>query len=189
MNGGESVRYDIYSITCLNNGKIYFGRSQEIEKRWRAHRNMLRKSQHSNTLLQEDRNTYGEDNFLFEIIYTSEDLEEAVSVEQLYIDSSEYEKYNISDAKMGGDTFTNNPRSEETRKLKSINTSGKNNPMYGKPKTDYMIQKTREANSKPVVIDGMHYSSSTEASKVLGIGNTTICYRLKAKTFTEWNYA
>lgn len=183
------MRYDIYSITCLINEKIYFGRSQEIEKRWRAHRNMLRKSQHNNLLLQEDWNTYGEDNFLFEIIYTTEELEEAVSVEQLYIDSSEQEKYNISDAKMGGDTFTNNPRSEETRKLKSINNSGENNPMYGKPKTDIMIQRVKEANSKPVIIDGIRYSSATEASKALGIGNTTIGYRLNAKTFPEWNYA
>lgn len=181
--------YDIYSITCLNNGKIYFGRSQEVEKRWRSHRNMLRKSSHNNLLIQADWNEFGEDSFLFEVIYTTEDLDESIEIEQMYIDSSDYEKYNISDARNGGDTFSNNPRSIETSKIKSIQSSGENNPMYGKPKTDYMIQKTREANSKAVVIEGVLYSSITEASKATGVKKTTINYRLNVKSFPQWNYA
>ncbi len=62
--------------------------------------------------------------------------------------------------------------------------------MYGKPKTDYMIQKTREANSKPIIIEGITYSSLTEASEKLGIGNTTISYRLNSNSdrFKEWKY-
>jgi group I intron endonuclease len=183
------MEYVIYSITCKETGKKYFGRSQEVEKRWRAHKNMLRRSIHNNPLLQSDWNDYGEDNFTFEILHTYSDINEAVLKEQEYIDDNSYDKYNISDAKDGGDTFTNNPRSEEIRKLKSINSSGKNNPMYGKPKNDYTIKRIKEANSKKVIINNMVYDSLTQASKELGLGTTTISYRLNAKSFTDWKYA
>lgn len=181
--------YNIYSITCLNNGKVYFGRSQEIEKRWRSHKNMFRKSSHNNTKMQEDWNKYGEEAFLFEVIYTTSDLEESIEIEQSYIDSDIFTKYNISNAKMGGDTFTNNPRQEEIRKLKSINSSGERNPMYGKPKSARMIQRVKEANSKKVVIDGVLYPSVTEASKAHNMKVSTVCYRLKANSFKDWKYA
>jgi len=183
--------YDVYSITCLANGRVYFGRSQEIGKRWRAHVNMLRKSVHNNLLLQSDWNEYGEPNFTFKIIHSTESLEESVDIEQSYIDSSAYEKYNISDAKDGGNTFTNNPRSEVTRKLKSYNTTGERNPMYGKPKSEKMISRVKEANSKPVVVEGVLYPSSVEVSKATGIKTTTINYRLQSKSprFKDWNYA
>lgn len=182
--------YTVYSIVCKENGKVYFGRSQEIEKRWRAHKNMLRRSIHNNTEMQKDWNLYSESNFEFNILEQSESLEFAIKTEQSYIDDIQYNKYNISDAKSGGDTFTNNPRKEEISKLKSINASGENNPMYGKPKTKYMIEKTREANSKPVRIEGETYSSLTEAGEKLNLGVTTVNYRLKSSSprFIEWQY-
>jgi group I intron endonuclease len=180
--------YDVYTITCLSNEKVYFGRSQEVEKRWRSHKNMFRKSQHNNTLMQDDWNQFGEDSFLFEVVYTTEIIEDAISVEQMYIDSSDYDSYNISDASMGGDTFTNNPRKEEIRKLKSLQSSGERNGMYGKPKSEKMLQRVKEANSKPVIIEGVRYSSITEASKAYGVIVSTACYRIKAETFKEWNY-
>lgn len=179
--------YDVYIIKCLINDKVYIGRSQELDKRWRAHKNMLRGNKHNNISLQEDWNKYGEDNFIFKSIYKTESLEDSIKIEQNEIDCN-LNKYNISDAKMGGDTFTNNPRKEEISKLKSIASSGKRNPMYGVPKTDYMIQKTKEANSKKISIEGVEYSSMTEASKALNIGITTISYRLKSKGFSDWNY-
>jgi group I intron endonuclease len=183
------MEYVIYSITCKETGKIYFGRSQEVEKRWRSHKNMLRKSLHSNVTMQSDWNVYGENSFIFKILHTFTDLNESIQKEQEYIDDDSYDKYNISDAKIGGDTFTNNPRSEEIRKLKSINTSGKNNPMYGKPKNEYTINRIKEANSKKIIIDGIVFDSLSTASKELGLGVTTISYRLNAKSFTEWKYA
>ncbi|MFK7678638.1 GIY-YIG nuclease family protein [Bacillus sp. Wb] len=183
--------YVIYSITCLTNNVKYIGRSQEVEKRWRAHKNMLRRSLHNNTLLQNDWNLYGEDAFLFEILHEFNDLDESIIKEQEYIDDDSVIKYNISDAKAGGDTFTNNPRKEEIRKLKSINSSGENNPMYGKPKSDLMIKRVKEANSKPVTIDGIKYSSAIEASRTLNVKPTTVNYRIQSKSsrFENWNYA
>jgi len=178
------MEYNVYSITCKTSGKKYFGRSQEIDKRWRSHRNMLRRGIHNNTSMQSDWNLFGEVDFVFEILNTYTDKQE-------YIDNQSFKKYNISDAKNGGDTFSNNPRKEEIRLLKSINTSGERNPMYGKPKSEYTIQRTKEANSKPVMIEGIRYCSSTEAGMLLGLGITTVSYRLNSKSdrFKEWKYA
>jgi group I intron endonuclease len=184
------MEYTIYSITCNQNSSVYFGRSQEVEKRWRAHKNMLRKSNHSNTHLQLDWDIYGESEFTFKILHVVSDLDLAISLEQKYIDDPSYNKYNISDANMGGDTFTNNPRKDEISKMKSINSSGERNPMYGKPKNEYTLKRIKEANSVPIVIDSVTYSSLTEASNVLGVGVTTINYRLKSNSdrFKEWKY-
>jgi len=183
------MEYVVYSITCLDTGKVYFGRSQEVDKRWRAHRNMLRRGLHNNSNLQEDWSIYGEERFQFKILHRFEYIEVAERKEQEYIDDKKYDKYNISDAKDGGDTFTNNPRQEEIRKLKSHNSSGKNNPMYGKPKSELTIRRIKEANSKKIIIEGITYDSLTRASSELGLGVTTISYRLNAKTFSNWKYA
>lgn len=188
--GGETIlEYIVYSINCKVNGKKYFGRSQELEKRWRSHRNMLRKGTHNNVLLQNDWDNYGEDNFEFKILEVFHNKDEAEICEQKYIDSLAYEKYNISNAMDGGDTFTNNPRREEIRKLKSKNSSGDKNPMFGKPKNDFTIKRIKEVNSKKVMIDGVLYDSLTHASKELNIGITTVSYRLKSESFTNWQYA
>lgn len=63
--------------------------------------------------------------------------------------------------------------------------------MYGRPKSEYTLQRIKEANSKQILIEGKLYNSVTDASKELGLGVTTICYRLKAQsdTFKDWNYA
>lgn len=184
------MKYEVYSITCLVNEKVYFGRSQETEKRWRSHKNSLRRGIHNNLSLQRDWTEYGEENFTFVVLHSVDSCEEAEKLEQEYIDSLLFVKYNISNAKMGGDTFSNNPRSESTRKLKSINAAGERNPMYGKEKSELMINRVKEANSKKISINGIVYSSLTEASNKLNIGVTTVNYRLKSQSqnFTEWFY-
>lgn len=182
--------YTIYKIQCKVNDKVYFGRSQEVEKRWRSHKNSLRRGIHNNLNLQNDWIAYGEEEFDFIVLHELDSLEESEMVEQQYIDNDLYNKYNISDARMGGDVMTNNPRKEETRKLKSKIFSGEGNPMYGKPKTQKMIDSVKEANSKPVEVDGVRYSSCTEASDKLGVKKTTVNYRLqsKSKKFEDWKY-
>ena len=147
--------YTVYKIECKPNGRCYFGRSQELEKRWRSHKNMLRKSEHHNIDMQEDWNEYGEESFTFEVLNEFGYKEDQLRTEQDYIDNSRGESYNISDSKNGGDTFTHNPRREEIREIHRQQAIGKNNPMYGKPKNEYTLQRIKEANSKPVSIDGV----------------------------------
>lgn len=178
--------YNIYKIICKVNSKEYYGRSQEVEKRFRAHKNMLRSNTHRNMYMQEDWNKYGEEMFEFIIIETFKTLEESIKSEQNYIDKNIGVGYNIGDSKDGGDRMKYNPRKEETRKLKQKIFAGENNPMYGKEKTDKMINSVKEANSKPIEIDGKKYKSITEASDVIGVKKTTITYRLDSKNFKTY---
>jgi len=158
--------YDLYEIQCINNGRCYYGRSQELEKRWRAHVNMLRRGTHNNKGLQEEWATYGENAFSFVKIATFTDMQRSIDAEQLLIDYNA-DGYNISDAKSGGDTFTNNPRKEEISALKSQIFSGKGNPMYGRPKTEYTIKRIKEANSKAVIIEEDSEDITAEMSDLL----------------------
>lgn len=184
------MKYTIYTITCKNNGKIYYGRSQEFEKRTRSHLNMLRSNTHYNLYMQEDFNKYGESSFVFEIIHEYDNIQKSIEIEQQYIDENIGIGYNIGGSINGGDLFTTNPRKEEIRELRRKLATGKNNPMYGKPKSQKMIDAVKKANSKSVSIEGVVYSSISEASKKLGIGGTTISYRINAQTdrFKDWVY-
>ncbi|MDR9852932.1 GIY-YIG nuclease family protein [Paenibacillus sp. VCA1] len=180
----------VYEIECKPNGRKYFGRSQEVQKRWRAHRNMLRKGAHSNSDLQRDWEEFGEDNFKFRVLQLFDNYEESVTAEQHLIDSSRGESYNIANSTYGGDTFTFNPRKEEIRRLRREQMSGSGNPMFGREKSDFIITRIKEANSKRIRIEGNQYASTTEASKILGVGISTIHYRLNAKSdkYRDWVY-
>lgn len=182
--------YSVYKIECKPSGRCYYGRSQELEKRWRAHKNLLRKNEHRNIELQSDWNKFGEATFSFEVLYELDSLEESMRVEQEHINNSRDESYNISDSINGGDTFTHNPRREEIREIHRQQAIGKNNPMYGKPKNEYTLQRIKEANSKPISIDGVKYPSLSYASKILNVKATTVNYRLKSNSeqFKNWVY-
>lgn len=58
----------IYKITCLNNGKFYFGQTKRLRERWRDHLSALRSNRHDNPRLQSCFNKYGEDSLVFELI-------------------------------------------------------------------------------------------------------------------------
>lgn len=182
------MKYDVYKIECTENGKIYFGRSQELEKRWRAHRNMLRSNTHRNLHLQEDWNNYGDINFEFVVLETFSDLDLSIAREQELIEGNLGIGYNIGGAKDGGDRMLHNPRREETLKLKSEVFSGKGNPMYGRPKSQKMIDRVKEVNSKKVSIEGTEYPSVAEAIRMLGLNPSTAYFRVKSDSFPEWFY-
>jgi hypothetical protein len=43
-------------------------------------------------------------------------------------------------------------------------------------------------SARPVRIAGTEYPTAAEAVKALGVGKTTICYRLNAPKFVDWEY-
>lgn len=177
-----SIKNNVYNLQ-------YIGQSVEYEKRKRAHLNMLRSGSHFNHRLQKDWNELGEESFSFHVLeeVCSEDIGEK---EMEIINSNWGNLYNIiRDSHIGGDYFTNHPDKEALRKMKSEQMSGTNNHQYGKPKTEKMINSVKRANSKKVSIDGVVYPSATEASRVLGIGATTIHYRIhhsKSDKYRDW---
>ena len=181
------MKYVVYCIETLNNGFKYYGRSQEFEKRKRSHLNMLRSYSHHSSLLQENFSEYGEENISFKILHSYSTIEEAQIKEAELIPLGEY---NISNSSVGGgDNFTRNPRKEEIRVMRKNQMSGKGNNQYGKPKTEKMIQSVKKANSKRIVVDGVEYESTREFSRLTGIGNTTVCYRLKSENYKNYQYA
>lgn len=178
--------YHIYKIECLVNNKKYYGRSQEIKKRWRSHINCLNHNAHPNFYLQQDWNAYGESLFKFEILHEFDDINKSIQKEQEYIDNDS-NIYNISNAQNGGDTFTNNPRKEEIRQLKSKIFSGKGNPMYNKEKSELTIRRIKEANSHRISGDGIIYENKTAAAKALNLCTSAICNRVKSDK-PQWSH-
>lgn len=80
----------IYKITCIVNGKIYIGKSIDIDNRMYEHKTSLKSNRHANKKLQADYNKYGIDNFIFEIErYTDSPLD------TYYYESYYAEKYNV----------------------------------------------------------------------------------------------
>lgn len=73
----------IYLITNKLNGKVYVGASQNIESRWKSHKQSLNKNKHHSKLLQNAWNEYGEENFEFKVIHECENLR---IVEQEFLD-------------------------------------------------------------------------------------------------------
>jgi hypothetical protein len=58
----------IYKIVNTINQKMYIGSAFNIRKRWKAHRNRLRKNKHANRHLQAAFNKYGDNVFSWEIL-------------------------------------------------------------------------------------------------------------------------
>ena len=58
----------IYGIINKVNNLIYIGESNNIERRWDEHIDELNENSHCNYKLQTAWNTYGKDNFKFEIL-------------------------------------------------------------------------------------------------------------------------
>ena len=81
----KEVISGIYTITNIKNGKLYVGSSKNIYRRWKDHKNMLRRNEHHSQHLQAAWNKYGKDNFIFEVIEKCKE-EDLLIREQYYID-------------------------------------------------------------------------------------------------------
>lgn len=79
----------IYKITNRESGKFYIGSSQNLEKRFRGHKNKLRRNAHNNIYLQRAWNKYGENAFKFEILGLVE-IERLFVVENDYLKSEDF---------------------------------------------------------------------------------------------------
>ena len=86
----------VYYIKCLITNKYYIGSSINIKSRFNAHKRKLILQKHSNNILQNQWNKYGEQNFEFKIleeVKISEDTSNQVRLlEQKYFED---ERYNI----------------------------------------------------------------------------------------------
>lgn len=91
----------IYAIRCSCNGKVYIGRTQDLERRMREHLNALRKGTKDNCRrvncgFQSDFDKYGESNFKLHILEKNVPQEKLRSRESYWI-----EQYRSSDPRHG----------------------------------------------------------------------------------------
>jgi group I intron endonuclease len=158
----------IYCIENVINNKKYIGSTNNISKRWRSHRNLLKNNRHSNIHLQTAWNFYGEENFKFFVIEENIDILTLLLKEDYYINLYEVldrEKgYNIAKsttAPMHGRKHT----AKSLEKMKTIKT-GEKNSFYGKHHTEETKAKLRKTKLGKKL-------SPTHREKVLKTGHKT----------------
>ena len=78
----------VYQIKCTSNGKIYIGSAFDIRNRCEQHRRSLRRREHPNAHLQAAWNKYGEENFEFLALETT-DQNSRLDAEQNWIDQTQ----------------------------------------------------------------------------------------------------
>ena len=86
----------VYMIRNTVNGKRYFGSSQRCQDRLSGHRGDLRRGDHTNVLLLQEWQTYGEAAFEFVIVAAVADIREARRIENELI-----EQHNTTDTRFG----------------------------------------------------------------------------------------
>lgn len=74
----------VYKISCLPNGRTYVGSSANVGFRWKRHLTQLRNGNHHNIHLQRAWDKYGEESFVFEVVFEGS-KEEILKEEQRYL--------------------------------------------------------------------------------------------------------
>jgi group I intron endonuclease len=109
------MRYFLYKITNRINGKMYIGKTANLDRRWREHQKAADSGkQHP---LYDSIRKHGMERFVFEVIQeTTEDKVDQLE-KKLIEESSIYPLgYNLAKGGTGGDTFTNLPKKVKERK-------------------------------------------------------------------------
>lgn len=129
---GAVVMQGIYKIENKSNGKRYIGSTNNIQKRWREHRSLLKRGGHFNDHLQKSWDKYGSGSFSFDIIFVVDSEEDLFLYEQWYLDvlKPEYNMAKAADNPMRGVAMSE----EHKRKISKARIgkySGKDSPVWG----------------------------------------------------------
>lgn len=162
----ENRTCGIYLITNLVNGKKYVGQSNNIEKRFRDHRNNAlsdKTNEKNNQIIYRAMRKYGFDNFSFEILIECEedllDLMEIYYIKKYntYIHWKGNWGYNMT---LGGNTVKGLKMSNKARK--KISEAFKNNPNRVNP------------NAKAVECENVIYKTIKDCAKYYNIPYITM---------------
>jgi group I intron endonuclease len=170
--------YSIYKITNSTNGKIYIGwTSRDPEIRFREHQKTRKPKYQSRSAISCALEKYGAQNFVFEVLYQTQDQSHSKNIEAHFIAENRSMAsecgYNLD---LGGTGHKRSPETIEKHRqaIKGKKQSaghiakraaavtgerngcygriGENHPLYGKSTTDYQKQRTSETNAKSYII-------------------------------------
>lgn len=94
-NKGRPSQYTLYTITCLENGKVYIGVATWFNERVGSHFSALKRGVHANIGLQKDFNLYGKDGFCVDVVNRYDSKFEAARIEKYYTDHIFVKNQNI----------------------------------------------------------------------------------------------
>lgn len=114
----------IYKIENKTNGKVYIGRSIDIDARWAEHKRNLLNGTHHSKKLQNSYNLHGIESFAFSII-EEVDRDRIVEAEQKYIDLYDCINVGYNIIKKASPDFPYRSTSEDTREKLSRASKGK----------------------------------------------------------------
>lgn len=135
--------YGIYEIKCIANNKVYIGKTvNTFGDRWDSHRAKLRNNYHDSKELQDDWNTYGEENFTFEIIKDLTGESKEVVSENERIEIAKAKKTGLCYNKTDGEGFLGLHLSEDAKRI--IGEKNKAH-MTGRKMSDETKRKKSEA--------------------------------------------
>lgn len=92
---GRDKLYTLYALRCKDNGRLYIGRTSNLNNRVVVHFQELKSGRHTNKLMLEDFRKYGRDNFE---VYV---LEENIPYSERRKEYEYMRKYNSFDEKYG----------------------------------------------------------------------------------------
>jgi len=163
------IRFEIYGIVNLDNGKIYIGQTRQgYRKRFQQHK----EPSDGSPLLNKAMRKHGADAFECELIDLAETQEEANEKEKLWIAALKtYKRENGYNLSMGG---TIGQFNEETLRKMSEAHKGARNSFYGKTHTEEARAKMREAKAGK---QRLREHPRAKAVQCIETGKTYLCVK------------
>lgn len=139
----------IYCFLNTKTNEYYFGSAIRLIKRFYGHVSCLKKQKHKNLIIQSIYNKHGFDIFKFIVIKSFKNItyKELIKEEQIWVDcfyDNQNKCYNI--AKVVNAPMYGRKHTDESKKLMSESTKGKNHPNWGIPMTEERKENLRRIN-------------------------------------------
>lgn len=157
----------LYKITCINNGKIYIGSSNNIEKRWILHLSRLRNGKHDNIIMQNCYDKYGITSLKIDIVLLCIESE-LIQKEQLLLNSV----FDNQNACMNINAITNKPPSCKGKVLSNEHKHKISQSNKGKTRTEETKMKIRQKRLLQKC-PRSGYVASEETKMKMSIANTS----------------
>ena len=149
----------IYKITNVQTNMCYIGKSIDISRRFRKHKNYLNNDMHHNIYLQRAWHKYGAESFVFEVI---EECDESSIdyLETLYIQKYDAYGANGYNMNLGGEKGRGYKHEDEFKEKQRVRNSGGKKP-----------------KARKVICDGIIYNTVRECADH---------YNINEKTMNKW---